>query len=114
MPEPGGGGGGGAGKSNKGLPGGLKWLSCLSGSTKCHRGKMSLFLPVYFFSVYFRFLLQILKGNNLYTYREGNDSARKFRTSKLICFSNLLELIQNIVITKEVPDPIFLFCTIPN
>ena len=35
MPEP-----GGPGKSNKGLPDGLDWLSCLSGSTKSHRGKM--------------------------------------------------------------------------
>jgi hypothetical protein len=34
-----------------------------------------------------------------------NDSARKFRTSKLIRFSNLLvELIQSIVLTKEVLD----------
>ena len=35
MPDP-----GGPGKSNKGLPDGLDWLSCLSGSTKSHHGKM--------------------------------------------------------------------------
>ena len=43
-----------------------------------------------------------------------NDSARKFRTSKLIRLSNLLELIQNIMLTKEVPDHNFLFCMILN
>ena len=33
-----------------------------------------------------------------------NDSARTFRTSKFIRLSNLLELIQNIVLTKEILD----------
>ena len=44
--------------------------------------------------------------DKLHTEKEKmcNDSARKFRTSKLIRLSNLTELIQSIVLTKEVLD----------